>query len=133
MYRNLVHTHACELCRRHHPARGTPTTAVLVTASIIVAIVVALPDVTAAGAAASLIFLLTFALAHWIAVLARRRAVRPSPFRVPWFPLVPVVGMVACVAEKNTADAVALLEAAGHRAWKVGSITAGNRQVDLLP
>jgi nucleotide-binding universal stress UspA family protein len=83
---------------RHHPARGTPTMAVLATASIIVAIVVALPNVTAAGAAASLIFLLTFALAHWIAVLARRRAARPSPFRVPWFPLIPVVGMVACVA-----------------------------------
>jgi phosphoribosylformylglycinamidine cyclo-ligase len=43
------------------------------------------------------------------------------------------VGMVVCVAEENTADAVALLEAAGHRAWKIGSTTAGNRQVDLLP
>ncbi len=83
---------------RRHPMRGTPTTATLATAAIVVAIVVALPDVTAAGAAASLIFLLTFALAHWIAVLARRRAARPSPFQLPWFPLIPVAGMAACVA-----------------------------------
>jgi phosphoribosylformylglycinamidine cyclo-ligase len=43
------------------------------------------------------------------------------------------VGMVACVADENAADAVALLEAAGHRAWEIGRTAAGNRQVDLLP
>ncbi len=52
----------------------------------------------AAGAASSLIFLITFALAHWIAILVRQRSVRrPPPFRVPLFPVVPVVGGLACI------------------------------------
>lgn len=80
-----------------HPRRNTPVTAVLVTSGIVTAMVVAVPNVAAAGAASSLIFLVTFALAHWIAILARRRSPgRPPPFRTPWFPLVPVLGGVAC-------------------------------------
>ncbi|MFC1597220.1 amino acid permease [Planctomycetota bacterium] len=80
-----------------HPRRNTPVAAVLVTSGIVTAMVVAVPNVAAAGAAASLIFLVTFALAHWIAILARRRSPgRPPPFRTPWFPLVPVLGTVAC-------------------------------------
>jgi nucleotide-binding universal stress UspA family protein len=52
-----------------------------------------------AGAASSLIFLITFAVAHWITVLVRQRSgPRPPPFRSPWYPTVPVVGGVACLA-----------------------------------
>ena len=80
-----------------HPRRNTPVTAVLVTSGIVAAMVVAVPNVAAAGAASSLIFLVTFALAHWIAILARRRSPgRPPPFRTPWFPLVPVLGTMTC-------------------------------------
>ncbi len=57
-----------------------------------------IPDVAAAGAASSLIFLVTFAIAHWLAILLRQRSVlRPPPFRVPLFPAVPVIGGLSCL------------------------------------
>ena len=81
-----------------HPQWNTPVAAVLVTSGVVVAMVLAVPNVAAAGAASSLIFLVTFALAHWIAVLARRRSPgRPPPFRIPWFPSVPLLGAIACL------------------------------------
>jgi amino acid transporter/nucleotide-binding universal stress UspA family protein len=79
--------------------RGTPIAAVVVTTVIIVCLLLILDDVSSAGAAASLIFLLSFALVHWLAILVRQRsAQRPPPFRVPWFPALPVVGGFACLA-----------------------------------
>ena len=81
-----------------HPRRNTPVAAVLVTAGIIGAMVLAIPNVAAAGAAASLIFLVTFTLAHWIAILARLRSpAMPPPFRTPWFPVLPVLGTISCL------------------------------------
>lgn len=77
----------------------TPVVSITVTSGIVVAIILIVPDVAAAGAAASLIFLITFTLAHWITVLARRRrGERQPPFRTPLFPLVPAIGGVACLA-----------------------------------
>ncbi len=76
----------------------TPGAAIKVTAFTIAFVLIAVPDVAAAGAVSSLIFLTTFALAHGIAYLARRRALEPSPFRAPFFPLVPVVGGGLCLA-----------------------------------
>lgn len=79
--------------------RGTPVRSLVLTALIVILILLVLPDVAAAGAAASLIFLVTFALAHWIAILVRKRSVkRPPPFRTPLFPVVPTVGGLSCVA-----------------------------------
>ncbi len=79
--------------------RGTPVVSVVVTSVLVLAILFVLPDVAAAGAASSLIFLVTFALAHWIAILVRQRSgQRPPPFRTPLFPAVPIVGGVACVS-----------------------------------
>ncbi len=81
-----------------HPRRGTPVMAVAVTAGLVAAMLWALPDVQTAGAASSLIFLITFAITQWVAILVRRRSARqPPPFRVPLFPLVPVVGGLACL------------------------------------
>ena len=60
-------------------------------------ILLMVPNVSAAGAAASLIFLISFALVHWTNLLARRRSRIKAPFRTPWFPAVPVVGGLACV------------------------------------
>ncbi|RMH23157.1 MAG: amino acid permease [Acidobacteria bacterium] len=81
------------------PRYGTPRTAVLATALTVVVIVVILPDVAAAGAVSSLIFLLTFALAHWTGYLARRRSAgAPLAFRLPLFPLIPASGGLACLA-----------------------------------
>jgi hypothetical protein len=81
-----------------HAVRGTPVIAIYASALAIVAIVLMIPDVSAAGAAASLIFLVSFALAHWTGILARiRRRGEPAPFQTPWFPLIPVTGGLACV------------------------------------
>ena len=75
----------------------TPLAAIKVTAGTIALVLVAVPDVAAAGAVSSLIFLATFTLAHGIAYLARRRSGEPSPFHAPFFPLVPAFGGVACL------------------------------------
>ena len=84
---------------RPHPVRGTPAAAVLLTGALIGLVVLLLPNVAAAGAASSLIFLVTFALAHWISMLVRMRSrALPPPFRVPLFPAVPILGGVACLA-----------------------------------
>ena len=80
------------------PGTGTPIPAIQLTAATVAIVLVAVPNVAAAGAMASLIFLASFALAHGIAYLARRRATTASPFQTPAFPLVPVVGGVSCIA-----------------------------------
>ncbi len=82
-----------------HAEHSTPVMALAVTAILVVLILVVLRDVSAAGAAASLIFLITFALVHGVAILVRQRSARrPPPFRVPLFPVIPTVGGLACVA-----------------------------------
>ena len=77
---------------------GTPIPAIYLTAVTVAFVLVAVPDVAAAGAMASLIFLSSFALAHGIAYLVRRRAGDGSAFRTPAFPLVPAVGGFSCLA-----------------------------------
>jgi len=84
-----------------HGVRGTPVMAIYASALALVVILLMVPDLAAAGAAASLIFLISFAMAHWTGWLARRRAPqgdRPGVFRTPAFPVVPVVGGLACAA-----------------------------------
>src|SRR5690606_20102573 len=57
-----------------------------------------LPDLAAAGAASSLIFLITFALAHLIMILIRNRGYKESKtFRAPFFPFLPILGMISCL------------------------------------
>jgi len=81
-----------------HRNRGTPAIAILVTCLMAVVILVLVPDVPVAGAVASLIFLVSFALAHGIDILMRRRGgAAKDAFRVPGFPLVPLAGGAACV------------------------------------
>lgn len=83
------------LDRTHH----TPANAVLATAVPVAVTLAVLPDVAAAGAVSSLIFLLAFAFVHWMSILARRRADDGSlAFRLPLFPLIPAVGGLACLA-----------------------------------
>jgi basic amino acid/polyamine antiporter, APA family len=77
---------------------GTPVAAIHLTAGTIAFVLVAMPDVAAAGAASSLISLGIFALVHGIAYLVRRRAFQPSPYQSPFFPMVPWVGGGLCLA-----------------------------------
>ena len=79
-----------------HQTRRTPVMAIYASALAMLAILLMVPDLAAAGAAASLIFLVSFALSHWMSILARVRAAAEIPFRTPWFPLVPAVGGLAC-------------------------------------
>lgn len=80
------------------PRRRQPRVAVLAVAAIVVLILILVPDVATAGAASSLIFLITFSFAHYINIVLRRR-MDPAqmPFRVGLFPLVPVVGGASCL------------------------------------
>ncbi len=77
---------------------GTPVWAVLATSGIVCAILLLVSGVAVAGAASSLIFLVNFALSHVICMLFRGRSRERTPFRVPLFPLVPVIGVLACVS-----------------------------------
>jgi len=77
---------------------GTPIPAITLTAATVAFVLVAVPDVAAAGAMSSLIFLTCFALTHGIAYLVRTRLGGDPPFRSPMFPLVPVVGGTCCLA-----------------------------------
>ncbi|NRA35509.1 MAG: amino acid permease [Polyangiaceae bacterium] len=82
---------------RRNPQRGTPVVAIYATTLALITILLIIPDVASAGAAASLIFLMSFALAHLTNYLARtRRRGKPSPFQTPWFPAIPVLGGVSC-------------------------------------
>lgn len=77
---------------------GTPVKAILATAGVLVITIIIIPDVAIAGAASSLIFLVSFAIAHWISILSRLRSdPKDLPFKSPFFPLIPVVGILSCV------------------------------------
>ncbi|MEK6247004.1 MAG: amino acid permease [Planctomycetales bacterium] len=82
-----------------NPQTAIPQVALCATATIVTATILVVPDLAGAGAAASLVFLLTFALVHVIVALARRRAAdRLLPFRIRWFPMVTTTGLLACVS-----------------------------------
>jgi APA family basic amino acid/polyamine antiporter len=70
---------------------GTPAVAVVVTAVMLGSVVLVVGDVGAAGAASSLIFLVSFATVHWAAILARRRS---GDRRMPWGPC---AGALSCI------------------------------------
>lgn len=76
----------------------TPIRSLLATFAVVATIVIIVPNVAVAGAASSLIFLITFALSHVINILFRRRSSSRLAFAVPYFPLVPVLGLAACLS-----------------------------------
>ncbi len=77
---------------RMRGASGTPGTAVVVTGTVITVIALAVGEVPAAGAASSLIFLISFAMVHVATVLVEyRSASRRLPF-------LPILGGVCCAS-----------------------------------
>ncbi len=79
-------------------SKKTPIHATVLTMFMVTAILLLLPDVAKAGAAASLIFMVSFALSHWTAILARiRTGSKFMPFLAPWFPATHVTGAAACI------------------------------------
>ena len=82
------------ILRQTHSKHGTPVMAIYASTVTLVATLLMVPNLAAAGAAASLIFLVTFAIAHVLAILVRRRDEEKdgSPRRF----ILPVLGGVAC-------------------------------------
>ncbi|MEZ4549732.1 MAG: hypothetical protein R2874_04445 [Desulfobacterales bacterium] len=79
-------------------SRKLPVHATLLTLVMVTAILFMIPDVSKTGAAASLIFMVSFALSHWTAILARVRTGSTSmPFLAPWFPATHIAGAAACI------------------------------------
>lgn len=77
---------------------GTPVRSVLATFIIVTAVIIIVPDVAVAGAASSLIFLITFALSHMINILFRKRSSFKLSFKLPYYPLIPGLGLLACLS-----------------------------------
>ena len=76
------------------PVRRTPKVAIIVTGVILIAMAVTLP-LEVVGSAASLIFLLTFALVNLSLIVLRRKAPDiPRRYKVPLYPIVPILGIV---------------------------------------
>lgn len=83
-----------EILSRIHPQRRTPYIAVLATGFIIIVMTTILP-VEVVGSSASVLFLLSFALVNGSLIVLRKRALTPaSGFKVPFFPLLPVLGII---------------------------------------
>ena len=77
-----------------HPQRRTPHVAIVATGVILLVMAVTLP-IEAIGSAASLIFLLTFAMVNLSVIVLRRKAPELNRrFRVPFYPITPVLGIV---------------------------------------
>ncbi len=81
-----------------NPKSGAPVAAVIFVGTAAGILILVVPDLAAAGAAASLIFLITFGITHLSAWQVRRRGKGrlETAFATPFFPLVPVVGLTAC-------------------------------------
>lgn len=87
-----------EAMSRIHPERRTPHVAILVTGAILLVMAMTLP-IEAVGSAASLIFLLTFAMVNLSVIVLRRKAPDlPRRYRVPLYPVVPILGIVLNLA-----------------------------------
>lgn len=83
-----------EAMARIHPERRTPHIAIVVTGVILLAMALTLP-IEAVGSAASLIFLLTFAMVNLSVIVLRRKAPDLRRlYKVPFYPVVPILGIV---------------------------------------
>ncbi|MGI9553342.1 MAG: APC family permease, partial [Thermodesulfobacteriota bacterium] len=81
-----------------HDIYQTPTKSIYATSLITILIIVVFSNVESAGAAASLIFLITFSIAQFLAILIRRRIdISKIPFQMPLYPFLPVIGIICCL------------------------------------
>ncbi|MCF7973686.1 MAG: amino acid permease [Phycisphaerae bacterium] len=77
---------------------GMPIKALWCTGGTACLVLLVVQDVGRAGAAASLIFLITFALTQLICILARIRKPNHQGYKLPFWPVLPGLGVVACSA-----------------------------------
>lgn len=81
---------------RIHSQKRTPVLAISISGLLFIGIAVFLPLETI-GVASSLLFLLTFSLVNLALIIYRRRSKTLPPFRVPFFPLIPILGFLTSV------------------------------------
>lgn len=77
-----------------HPVRKTPHWAILASAVLIAIMAAALP-IEAVASASDIMFLLLFIQVLWVLIVLRKK--RPDlrrGFKVPWVPVVPVIGII---------------------------------------
>jgi amino acid transporter/nucleotide-binding universal stress UspA family protein len=81
-----------------HQVRKTPHVAIWVTGLIFLVVAVALP-IELLGSAASIMFLLVFAMVNLALIALRRKAAHlHRPYKMPIYPLLPIVGFVVNLA-----------------------------------
>jgi amino acid transporter len=80
---------------RMRGASGTPAVAVGVTGAMVAVVAIAMGNVAAAGAASSLIFLISFAMVHWATILAGRRSGDGESPALPWLGAALCLGLAA--------------------------------------
>jgi hypothetical protein len=83
---------------RIHARHGTPARAIWAGALAAGLLLSVVGDVATAGGVASLVFLVSFTLAHGTALLARRRGGRAEGVPLAGVPVLPVLGGLACAA-----------------------------------
>lgn len=77
---------------------NTPLNSIIFTSLIIILIVFTVSNVESAGAAASLIFLISFSIAQLLAIIIRKRSdASKIPFKMPFFPAFPIFGILCCL------------------------------------
>ncbi|MEZ5357284.1 MAG: amino acid permease [Candidatus Zixiibacteriota bacterium] len=76
-----------------HAVRRTPHIAIFITGIILVGMALTMP-IEAVGSAASLIFLLMFALVNLSVIVLRRKYPElPRRYKVPFYPIIPILGV----------------------------------------
>ena len=101
---------------RVHPNRHTPQWALLISGTLVALIAVALP-VKSVASAADVMFLLLFMMVNVTAI--RMRRLRPDlerGFRIPFMPLVPILGIV------SQATLIVFLFRLSPEAWYIGGL-----------
>jgi APA family basic amino acid/polyamine antiporter len=75
----------------------SPRAALLVSALLVVTLILATHEVEVTGAAASLIFLVSFGLTNAAGLLVRLRVGAVASWRAPFYPATPILGITACL------------------------------------
>lgn len=76
---------------------NTPVNALGVSAVVVAAVILVTGNVEVTGAAASLIFLVSFGLANAAGLLVRLRVGAVAEWKAPFYPLTPILGITSCL------------------------------------
>lgn len=103
---------------------NTPINSILITSGLVIVLILIVPNVAVAGAAASLVFLIKFTLSHVISLMVRLRIkLREGTFKVPLFPYIHILGLISCLS-------LAIFQ--GIADLTAGAIVAGSMVIGLF-